>query len=216
MSATNPPAADWRTDYTVFDLASGEVAFTGTCEGHAVSQVAPDGRTAVQGRYSTETHCWKDGALYAYSEAEIAQKAARPDFAIRWDNTTMTWLAEPPAAVLAALKQAKWASIKDARHAAEFGLFAVGDLVFDGDENSQRRIQGAVQLATLALAAQEPFVIEWTLADNSTATLTAQQVLDVGRALAGKIQMVYAHARGLRQRIAQAATAEEIAAITWA
>ena len=38
---------------------------------------------------------------------------------------------------------------------------------FDSDRESQARIMGAVQMATLAAAAQQLFTIAWTLADNT-------------------------------------------------
>jgi hypothetical protein len=97
----------------------------------------------------------------------------------------------------------------------EFGPFVCGGQTFDGDSESQRRIQGAAQLATLAQATGQPFSIDWTLADNTQATLTATEMIGVGVALGQHVNGAHGIARALRAQIDAATTPEELEAIQW-
>ena len=122
-----------------------------------------------------------------------------------------------PAEILAVedVRLARWAYVKARRMAAEFGPFEFEGLVFDADQMSQARIQGAVQLAVLSLQAGGNFAIDWTLADNTVVTLSAAQMLGVGQALAANVQAAYDTARVLRQQIEAAGTAEAIGEVRW-
>ena len=108
-----------------------------------------------------------------------------------------------------------WSRIKSARESVEFGPFVWGGQTFDGDSESQRRIQGAAQLATLAQATGQPFSIDWTLADNTQATLTATEMIGVGVALGQHVNGAHGIARTLRTQIDAATTPEELEAIQW-
>lgn len=113
------------------------------------------------------------------------------------------------------VKAAQWTAIKAARAAHELGGFVWGGSQFDSDQVSQQRIQGAVQLAQLAMAAGQPFEVDWTLADNSTRTLSATDVLQVGMALGGHITAAHTKARALRAAINAATTADAVQTTTW-
>lgn len=113
------------------------------------------------------------------------------------------------------LKIAKWIEIKAARDAAEFSTFTWDNSVFDCTPVSQARIQGGVQLAQIALASSTPFSIVWTLADNTTRTLNATEMIAVGEALASKVIAAHSKARIIRLSIEAAQSKEEIAAINW-
>lgn len=116
---------------------------------------------------------------------------------------------------LDSIKVRKWAIIKQIRNSVEMGSFNWNNLLFNSDYISQSRIQGATQLATLALMNQQPFVIEWTLADNTVQTLDAEQMISVGQAMANHINECHIKARALRQQIEAATTKEEVEAVTW-
>lgn len=111
------------------------------------------------------------------------------------------------------LQAAAWERIKAARAAAEYGGFEWEGLHFDSDEVSQRRITGAVQLATMNPA----FSIDWTLADNSSAKLDAGQMQSVGVALGLHVNAQHTRARELRALIFDPGiTLEELVGVAWA
>jgi len=112
-------------------------------------------------------------------------------------------------------KTAKWAEVKQHRDDTENGGFTWGGSTFDSTPISQSRIQGAAQLATLAKINNQPFSIEWTLADNSARTLNAQEMIAVGTAMGQHINACHTRARQLRSLIEAAQTKEEVEAIYW-
>lgn len=147
---------------------------------------------------------WWDAQALAW-----VTKPAQPSPWCEWNRAAKAW-ADPRT--LAELRAARWAEIKLARAAAEAAPLAVDGRVFDADADSQRRIAGAVQLAVIAPAG---WSLDWTLADNTTATLTAAEVIAVGVALGQQVSAVHAVARLLRTQIESAEDAPEINAITW-
>lgn len=125
---------------------------------------------------------------------------------------------EPGVAPFMPMPEARveaWSRIKAARESVEFGPFVLGVHTFDGDSESQRRIQGAAQLATLAQATGQPFSIDWTLADNTQVTLTAAEMIGVGVALGHHVNEAHGIARTLRAQIDAATTPEQLEAIQW-
>lgn len=116
---------------------------------------------------------------------------------------------------LAERKADRWSAIKAERDIREYGGFAWGGSAFDSDPESQRRIQGAAQLAMLSQQLGQPFDITWTLADNSTRTLSGVDMLAVGVALSEHVGALHAAARTLRQQLDAASTAEQVEAVAW-
>lgn len=113
---------------------------------------------------------------------------------------------------LQAAKDRAWAAIKAARTAAEEGTFVFDGGVYQADVV---RINGAVQLAVLAKARGTPFTETWTLEDNTTRMLNADEVIALGLALGQYVSDVFATGRALRDRINAATTIEEVQAIGW-
>lgn len=108
-------------------------------------------------------------------------------------------------------RQSKWDDIKAARTAQEFGSFEWGGYTFQCDEVSQRRIQGAVQLAMLDPA----LTLDWTLADNTVQTFTAAEFEAIGQALAAHVGQCHERGRILRQEIDAATSEQDLEAISW-
>lgn len=108
-------------------------------------------------------------------------------------------------------QQEKWSDIKRARDAEEFGTFVWNNHTFDCDETSQRRIQGAVQLAAL----DTNVVMDWTLSDNSSQTFNATELQQIGQALGAHVNACHVKARGLRDQINAAQTEAELSVISW-
>lgn len=111
---------------------------------------------------------------------------------------------------LAARRARHWAVIKQQREAREYGGFDWDGSSFDSDPESQRRIQGAVQLAVMAAATGQPFEITWVLADNTTRVLTGDDMVAVGAALGAHVSAVFAQGVLLRQDIADSDYPETI------
>ena len=164
---------------------------------------APAGQLATLTDYS--------GPLPAYWNGSTVQAIpAQPSPSHTWNWTTKQWAYD-----LSEDRAQAWSRIKSARESVEFGPFVFGGQTFDGDSESQRRIQGAAQLATLAQATGQPFSIDWTLADNTQATLTAAEMIGVGVALGQHVNGAHGIARTLRTQIDAATTPEELEAIQW-
>jgi hypothetical protein len=109
-------------------------------------------------------------------------------------------------------KEQKWATLKDARTAAESAPFICDGSVYQADKE---RISGAVQLALLAQLAGQPFTIDWTLSDNTVRTLDAAQMIAVGVAMGTSVSAIFGTARSLREQLDAATTIVEVDAIGW-
>lgn len=142
----------------------------------------------------------------------IAPQGLPPSSWHQWDWETLAWV-DPRT--LDDLKAAQWALIKRARDAAEQAGFVWDGSWFDCDPTSQSRIQGGALMATTALLNSAPFSIEWTLADNTTRTLDAAQMVAVGLAMGQHIDSIHQTGRALRAQIDAATTAEAVAAVLW-
>lgn len=135
----------------------------------------------------------------------------RPDNIPRfyiYDATTSTWSDPRPLSVIKDLKRAE---LKTARNTEEFGTFTWDGSTFDANTASQIRINNAMLLATNNPA----YTVNWTLADNTTRTLSAQDILAVGLALAQHTDATFVKSQNLQQQVDAAQTKEEVEAITW-
>lgn len=121
-------------------------------------------------------------------------------------------LVEDRNGTLQAAKDRAWSSIKAARAVAEQGNFIYDDGSYQADI---MRINGAVQLATLAKSSGAAYSETWTLTDNTTRQLNADQVIGLGIALGQYVSSQYATGRALRVAINEAATIEAVNAIRW-
>lgn len=103
------------------------------------------------------------------------------------------------------IKAQKWAEIKSERDRIEFGGFEFEGNIYDSDQVSQGRILGAASAGLGQV---------WTLANNTTVNLTADQLVQLYQAL--QIHIAIAHERGrtAREAIMSATTKEDVAAVT--
>ena len=104
------------------------------------------------------------------------------------------------------IKAQRWTGIKSERDQIEFGVFEFEGNIYDSDQVSQGRMLGVV-LAGL------PQI--WTLANNTTVSLSAEQLKSLYAAL--KMHVAIAHERGriAREAIQAATTKEQIEAIVF-
>lgn len=119
-----------------------------------------------------------------------------------------------PQRSLAESKADCWFRVKNRRAAAIAGGVNVPGIgIVQSDETSKLKISGAVQMAMIAQGAGAPFSVVWTLADNSTATLDAAQMIGMGLAVGQHEYVCHSNARNFRAQIEAAATIAEIDAI---
>ena len=114
------------------------------------------------------------------------------------------------------MKDYKWQAMKLLRAQDESSGFDVpGVGRFDSNEYSQNKIIGSVVAAQLSVLNDVEFLIDWTLADDSIATLDAQGMIGVGLALLAHINQVHAKGRIVRSRIESATSFAEVNSVTW-
>lgn len=110
-------------------------------------------------------------------------------------------------------KAEKWGAVKAQRDAQEFGPFLWGSLTFDGDAESKSRLSLAAMAAQAEIASGQSWSVDWTLADNSTVTLSAPDVIGVVQAMGAAITAAHQAARLKRAAIEAAQTIEDLDAI---
>lgn len=209
---TTPEIATPPQQFAAYNTATGDVVEIGHIPPDFDLPVPPDGFTLYVGAATFDDY-FVQGEKYTYTPEQLAARAAQPAYKTHWDNATMAWVDDRD---LAQLRIDKWEEIKKARDAAEFGGFVWDSSSFDSDAMSQSRIQGAAQLASLALSNAQPFSIDWTLADNNVRTLDANSMLQVGTALGTHITTQHAKGRALRVQIEDpTATYPQVLAVAW-
>ena len=154
------------------------------------------------------THITADIGNDYVHQGEIHHKGDRPSNAHIFDYTTKQWV-DPRS--LEDHKTAQWALIKAARSEAEFGGFTWDGSIFDSDQVSQARIQGAVLLVT----SNPDFVVDWTLADNTIRSLTADDLTAISQALGEHTSLQHTRARNARALLDQATTLSEVQAVSF-
>lgn len=133
----------------------------------------------------------------------------QPTQSHRWDWAEKSWVVD-----ISAAKENRWAAIKAKRDAREFGAFGWCGHEFDGDRDSQRRLNLSLMKAKAAVDAGGDWSVEWTLADNTVITLSAADVISVVEALGDNIDAAHEWARQKRAQIEEATTIDQIIAIS--
>ena len=125
----------------------------------------------------------------------------RPSTNHTFDYTAKEWI---DARTLETSRALAWSEVKRIRDNIEFGGFTYDGNVYDSDQVSQGRIIGA---------ASAGIDQTWTLADNTTVELTAQQIKELYAALQAHIASVHERGRIARQLIFNAETKEQVEAV---
>lgn len=108
-----------------------------------------------------------------------------------------------------------WQAIKRERGAREVAGFPFMGKTIQNDPESALKIANRAARARDALTAAEEFTTTWTTADNSDLVLDANQTLDLFAAMDDYADGIHETAQRLRAEIANAVTAEEVAAVRW-
>jgi hypothetical protein len=197
--------------YLIFNRYTGEVIRALRCSAfQAKHQASRSDEDIIQ--FSGDIDPSHLDRLYVYGGV-VLERTVRPTPAHEWSAVNHEWVFSPD--LMYAAKELAWQRIKQKRESAEFGSFVWSGHTFDADSESQRRIQGAVQLASIAQVSGAQWSIVWTLADNSTIELTAAEMIGVGMALANSVASAHATARQLRAQIMQSQTLEDLDTVVW-
>jgi hypothetical protein len=193
-------------------MDGGRIVRCGTCSDDQLACQALPGEYVIEcdsPNIDMQSYHVQSGAVVGYQPSPPADTT---DFTWEWNGAARRWA---PTPTLRKLKSNRWDSIKIDRDAAEFGGFTWAGSTFDSDVQSQSRIQGASQLATLAMLSSQTFNIDWTLADNSVQTLSGADMLAVGQAMGVHVMTVHGTGRYLRNLIEAATTIEQLEGIAW-
>lgn len=137
----------------------------------------------------------------------------RTELTTTWDGTGWVVDAALIARRLSARQEAMLADISAERDRREESGFPYRGKVLDSTPRSVQRITAAALAAQAALAAGQPFLIDWTCADNSALPLDATGVIGMPVALAQYAAALHAHSRALKATVEAAADQAALDAI---
>lgn len=140
--------------------------------------------------------------------------SAPPVEEVQPDWTSVVLLAAPPVP-LEVFRARRWEALKAARDAAIDGGVDTPFGRFDTDATSRALLGDAVLGAQIMIAQNLPFEVTWTLADNSSVTLTAQQLVQVGLLALAHVAACHDRGRQRRAQLAAATTREAIEGVVW-
>ena len=141
-------------------------------------------------------------SYYSFTEKRFIALSDAPSPQHVFDYDIKQWI-DPRA--LEEIKAQKWAEIKQQRDHLEFGGFEFEGNIYDSDQISQGRILGAASAGLSQV---------WTLADNTTVNLTADQLVQIYQALQTHTASVHQRGRTAREVIMSATTKEDVESVT--
>lgn len=143
---------------------------------------------------------------------EVAPPAQKEGFKIKWDSSEWQYEAEekepePPKPTFEELKQQKIQELKWERDRKEVEPIEYNGHVYDYDDKARDRINAAI----IALDLQgEKASIEWTLADNSNVTVTANDLRAVIGAVAVRSNTLHVAYRTAKEQVEACKTEDEL------
>jgi hypothetical protein len=199
-----------QAHFVVYDPNTGCILRSGHCAPDCWMLQARPHEAVLLGSGHQSTH-------YVDLERQtVVAKPARPSEAYVWDYKAREWW-DPRT--LDDHRAARWEHIKARRDAelarplrTEFGLV-------DFHANARAAIARLAQAAQIRMA-QPGWIapgsaVHFTLADNTVAALSSQQVLDLAIQVDHVEQRIRRFANLQRDRISQATSVGELEAITW-
>ena len=198
--------------YSVFVESTGEFLRSFRVDADAVVLNLRDGELAIVGEFGPNQYYARDGAAYAYAEDERVRKAAIHPRLAEWSNAAMGWIDKRS---IDDVRADKWSEIKQARDTAISAPLNTPFGIFDADDAAQANISKRVLLLNNTPAASLPTTIEFTRHDNSVATLTPAQMVQVGLLIGAQVEAAFANGRALRFAIAAAKDTAAVTALKW-
>lgn len=189
------------TLFTVVDSSTGRVIYGGVAADPSSLVIA--GQTVITGQQQSSGY-FQDGVHHGEGMAPSSNHI--------FDYSTKQWV---DLRSLSDLKIAVWTSIKASRDAAISAPLSTPYGIFDCKPKDRTNITDAVLLLQTLASVGTPTTIEFTLANNTTVTLTTAEMVTVGLLLGQKVQAAHAQARNLRAQIDAANSSTELEAIVW-
>lgn len=124
---------------------------------------------------------------------------------------TWDWAGQQWAITLDNAKRLSVSQINDWATQREFHSFAWQGHLFDATPDALRRLAFAATTASQRLHANPPYTVTWTLADNTTVVLSAQDVLDVNAAYFDSLSATRTMAQVAKSSIRGARSMRDIA-----
>lgn len=197
----------------IFNRSTGICSRIVECPDDMADVQASESEIAFADETATaQTHYLNGDTLTAYTSEQVASKATPPSYPARWSDTLLAW---EDLRSVSGSRDARWELIKSSRNNALVAPLTTVYGVFDADLYSQKNITDAIAMLQTLSDAGYPQSVEYTLYDNTVASLSTVQMIEVGLSLGQRTQQIYATARALRAAIDAATTISEIEAITW-
>ena len=144
---------------------------------------------------------WLPGDTYGTPGREVKEIGPLPEGA----------MLTPPEQSLEELKTAKIASMKAERDTKEVEPIEYNGHLYDYDDKARDRINAAI--IALDMAGEEA-TLQWTTADNTNATVTAQDLRNIIAAVAMRSNTLHEQYRVAKEAVNAAETKEEVEAVT--
>ena len=144
---------------------------------------------------------WLPGDTYGTPGREVKEIGPLPEGA----------MLTPPEQSLEELKTAKIASMKAERDTKEVEPIEYNGHLYDYDDKARDRINAAI--IALDMAGEEA-TLQWTTADNTNATVTAQDLRNIIAAVAMRSNTLHEQYRIAKEAVNAAETKEEVEAVT--
>lgn len=191
--------------YAIYSTTSGEIRGVVSCsEEDSVLQVS-DGEALLQMLTGDDSTHYVDAGV-------LVEKPAQPSEAHVFDWVSKAWV-DPRT--LEDFKSIKWDEIKSTREYLINQPMVTPYGTVDSNSKAQANITSAILLVQTLVGLSLPASVDFTLANNETVTLTAEEMTTVGLMLGQKIQTIRGIATSLRADIEAATTIETLEAITW-
>jgi len=192
---------------------TGEIVTWG--EGEAPAP-GPEGSVALADvDASPFTHHIVAGAPVAYTSAQAAAKAARPDYDCRWNNATMAWEdLRPLEAAQAAQIGALAAAYQQAILAPITFTTAAGvTQVYQADAQSVSNATASMLGCQAAQAVPDGFY--WVAADNTHVPFTYADLQGLAAAMFAQGHAMFDRLQQRKNAVRAAASVEAVTAVAW-
>lgn len=193
-------------DFTIHDK-DGLILRTGTCQEAVYEKLANDGEYIILAQSNCLSDYILNGEIKKHTAEELAIKNNLPEGFI-WK------MPERMAVDMRGIDDARaqaWERIKQRRAEEECKPFSCNGAVYDGNAASTQRISRNAMHAM----SNHDFSIDWTLADNTAATLDAAGMIAVDAALTARNAAVFDTARLLREQINTCTDKALLDALQW-
>lgn len=129
-------------------------------------------------------------------------KQIYPNFSFPKESPPDGWkIYTPPEPTLEEVKRRKKSQINNERNQRETAGFLYLDKTFDSDERSAHRMQVAALAAQKAINDGASLTITWTVKDNSTIVLTAEQIIGMVASFAEHGQFIFETAKAYKAQV---------------